>query len=114
MSTLRIGLSEARDSVTVVAPEGRLDMDSAPDLRDHVKQLVDTGVTRIVMDLSEIDFVDSSGLAAIISALRTVRQAGGTIHIARPSREVQLLLEITLLDQVIRPYPDIEGALADF
>ena len=111
---MRIELNERFESVPVLAPEGRLDMDSAQELRDQVKQLVESGVNRFVMDLSEIDFVDSSGLAAIISALRLVRQSGGSIHIARPSKEVQLLLQITLLDQVIRPYPDIEEAIADF
>jgi anti-sigma B factor antagonist len=109
----RVDVRPARERVTVLEPKGRLDQASALDFREHVKRLVDAGVSQLVVDLGDVSFVDSTGLGAIISGLKRARQVGGDLRIARPQQEVRTLLELTSLDRVLRPYRSLEEALPD-
>lgn len=70
--------------VSVVRPDGRLNMVAAPALRRQLHELVDAGNTRVVVDLSATEFIDSSGLGALISGLKVARQAGETCESPRP------------------------------
>src|SRR5919201_6216887 len=85
--------------VAVVRPQGRLDMQSAPRLRQELSQLAERGRHRVVLDLEGIGFMDSSGLGAIISGLKAARQKGGDLRIARANEQVRLVLQLTSLDQ---------------
>ena|SRR5438309_9672396 len=98
----------------VMRPEGRLDMASAPALRHQMRQLMDSGVSKLVLDLSGVSFVDSSGLGAIISGLKLARQAGGDLRIACANQQVLVDLDLTSLNQVLQPYPSVQEALTDF
>jgi anti-anti-sigma factor len=111
---VEIEVRQVQERVTVLAPRGRLDLASAPAFREHVTQLVDSGVAHIVVDLGTVSFVDSSGLGALISGLKRARENGGGLRIARPNAVVQLLLNETELNRVLRPYAAVEEALADF
>lgn len=70
---------------TVVQPTGRLNMVAAPRLREQLHGLVENGSSRLVVDLSRTDFIDSSGLGALVSGLKAARQAGGDLRIAAPT-----------------------------
>ena len=98
------------DSTAVIRPEGRLTMVSTAALRSAVADVVDGGHNRIIIDLSTTDFIDSSGLGALVAGLKTARQAGGDLCIARPSEQVRTVLELTNLDRVLRPSASIQGA----
>jgi anti-anti-sigma factor len=94
----------------VIRPEGRLNMVAAPGLRKELHALVDKGNSRIVVDLSGTEFIDSSGLGALISGLKAARQAGGDLRIAAPTRQVSTVLELTNLNRVLRSYETADGA----
>lgn len=89
-------------------------MASAPAFREQVKQLVESGVTRLVVDLGEVSFVDSSGLGAVIGGLKLARQAGGDLRVARANQQVLLVLDLTSLNRVLRPYGTVEEAVGAF
>lgn len=97
----------------VVRPSGRLTMVTAPDLREALLALVDAGDSRIVVDLRDVEFIDSSGLGALISGLRAARQAGGDLRIASPNQQVQSVLEVTSLNRVLSSYESAEVAFSD-
>lgn len=101
------------DGVTVVWPTGRLSMVGAPMLREMLSSLVAAGRTRIVVDLSEVAFLDSSGLGALVAGLKTARQAGGDLRIAAPSEQVLLVLRLTSLDRVLEPHASAETAFQE-
>ncbi len=103
---------EAGPSV-VVQPTGRLNMVAAPRLREQLRDLVDSGSRRLVVDLSTTDFVDSSGLGALISGLKSARQAGGDLRIAAPNAQVRSVLSLTRLDRVLTAYESAESAFDD-
>lgn len=95
----------------VVRSRGRLDMVAAPQLRALVTDQVGDGATRVVVDLTETSFIDSSGLGALIAGLKTTRQAGGDLRIAAAGEQVRMVLELTQMHTVLRPYDDVEAAL---
>ena len=99
--------------VTVVRPDGRLNMVAAPALRKQLHDLVADGNARVVVDLSATDFIDSSGLGALISGLKVARQAGGDLRIAAPTRQVITVLELTNLNRVLRAHESADGAFDD-
>jgi anti-sigma B factor antagonist len=101
------------EGVGVIRPVGRLNMVAAPRLRSLVRELVDDGSARVVVDLSRTEFVDSSGLGALISGLKTTRMAGGDLRIAAPGAQVRTVLELTNLSRVLRPRDDVASAFAD-
>jgi anti-sigma B factor antagonist len=86
-------------------------MVAAPRLRALVADTVKAGRNRIVVDLSNTEFMDSSGLGALIAGLKAARQAGGDLRIACATAQVRTVLKLTNLDRVLRPYESVEGAL---
>lgn len=102
---------EPREATIVVAPQGRLTMTSAGELKALVEHAVSQGRTHVVVDLADTTFMDSSGLGALVSGLRSARTASGDLRIARPSEQVLTVLELTTMDRVLRPYPSVEEAL---
>lgn len=103
---------ETRDvgSSVVVQPTGRLNMVAAPKLREQLQTIVGSGRTRLVVDLSATDFIDSSGLGALISGLKAARQAGGDLRIAAPTEQVRRVLTLTRLDRVLTAHDSVDAA----
>ncbi|MBI4899048.1 MAG: STAS domain-containing protein [Actinobacteria bacterium] len=106
-------VDEVRAGVSVIRVEGRLNMVAAPELRDVVAQAVASGRTRLVVDLSGVEFMDSSGLGALIGALKTTRQAGGDLRIASPGEQVTMVLQLSNVDRILKPYRSSDDAFTD-
>jgi anti-sigma B factor antagonist len=98
--------------VAVLRLDGRLNMVSAARLREAVTSTVAKGHTRIAVDLAGVDFMDSSGLGALISGLKTTRQAGGDLRIAAPSEQVKLVLQLTNMERVLLAHERAETAFS--
>jgi len=90
------------NGAVVLRPEGRLNMVAAPDLREQLHTLVRAGHTRIIVDLSAVETIDSSGLGALISGLKAARQGGGDLQIASPGEQAMAVLELTNLNRVLK------------
>ncbi|MFN3601973.1 MAG: STAS domain-containing protein [Dietzia sp.] len=103
---------EIREAGTavVVQPTGRLNMVAAPGLRDQLRDLIEGGSRRVVVDLSATEFIDSSGLGALISGLKAARQAGGDLRIAAPNTQVRSVLKLTRLDRVLTAHESADAA----
>ena len=99
--------------VTVIKPKGRLNMAGASTLRKQLQGIVDGGSSRIVVDLSTTDFIDSSGLGALISGLKMARQVGGDLRIASTPQQVSTVLELTNLNRVLPSYASPDTAFDD-
>ncbi|HEX5729979.1 STAS domain-containing protein [Microbacterium sp.] len=99
--------------IVVVRGAGKLNMVSAPELRAVVVDAISGGGNRIVVDLSAIDFMDSSGLGALVGCLKSARQAGGDLRIAAPSTQVSMVLRLSNLDRVLASFDSAEAAYRD-
>jgi anti-anti-sigma factor len=93
---------------------GRLDLLSAADVKQGLSKAVSDGRRRLVVDLAEVGFIDSSGLGALIGGLKAARLAGGDLRIAGAGDQARVILELTTLDRVLRPYSTVEEALSGY
>ncbi len=67
-------------------------------------------IRKLIFDLSEVEYCDSSGLSAILLAFRMLRESGGKIVLAAPQKSVQTLIEISQLDKVLTLTDTVEAA----
>jgi anti-sigma B factor antagonist len=101
--------------VKLVKLRGRLNLgDSVDRLRDTLADLMSSGDTRVVLDLSEVPWIDSSGIGLLVKILTSAKQRGGSIKLLNPSKfTVQTLKMICLLD-LFDVFDDQEKAVASF
>jgi anti-sigma B factor antagonist len=101
--------------VMIVAPRERVDVVNAPELRQQLSQLFESGATNFVIDLSEVPFMDSSGMAVLVSILKRARQAGGDVKLVWPRIEAaRRILNLTKFDRVFDIADTAEAALKLF
>ncbi|MEY2474320.1 MAG: anti-sigma factor antagonist [Actinomycetota bacterium] len=80
---------------TVVEVTGEVDAASADILRNAIFEVIDGGQSRVIVDMTDVSFMDSSGLRVLIAGYKGAEQAGGALHVRNPSDVVTRLLEIT-------------------
>ena len=100
--------------VAVVRLQGRLDSAAAAAARRGLNQVVAAGYRRLVIDLHDVDYLDSSGLLSLINGLKATRQVGGDLRIARADAAAGPVIEMADLDRVFRIYPTVEEAVAAY
>ncbi len=102
-------------SVVVISLEG--DVLGGPDanqLHTRLRELLAANKKHIVIDLSKVEYMNSSGLGMMTSALTTVRNAGGDLRLANPAERIKSLLVITKLVQVFPTFDSLDAAVASF
>ncbi|MER7276710.1 STAS domain-containing protein [Dactylosporangium sp. NPDC000244] len=80
---------------------GELDLDTAPSLLTAVVAELDTGAREVVVDLTHLSFIDSSGLGTLVGCWRRAKNVGAELVVAHPNEDVRVTLEITGLDQIL-------------
>lgn len=104
--------TEQRGDVVVVSIAGELDMATAPQLQDQITDQLDKGHSRLVFDLAELSFCDSTGLSVFVRAKNSSDEAGGLVRLAAPQRGVLRILEVSGLVEVLHTYPTVDEAVA--
>lgn len=102
------------DDIVLLSLEGRLDATSAKDLKKKVGTLTQEKRLRIILDMSEINFIDSSGLGSLVASLRSVNKLGGDIKIATIQDPVRVIFELTRLHHIFEIFDDKESAIESF
>jgi anti-sigma B factor antagonist len=97
----------------VLEVQGDLDLETTPQLREGLQQLVDAGERQVVVDLAEVPFMDSSALGALVLIFTMLRDLGGRLSLATVQRPVASVLRITTVDTVIDVYPTVQAAEAE-
>lgn len=92
--------SEARGPWPTLRVAGEVDIQSSPALQTHLTRMLDEGHTSIVIDLSEVSFLDSTGLSVLIAGLKRCQGAGGDLRVASPQPNVRRVFEVTGLADV--------------
>jgi anti-anti-sigma factor len=98
--------------VTVLKLTGRLDSISAPELKDRVKACAKIGLIRLVIDMADVDFVDSSGLGSLVACLRSMNKMAGDMRIAALQDRVRAVFELVRLHHIFEIF-DSAGAAAN-
>lgn len=95
----------------ILAFEGRMTAVNAPALKEQIKALVASGVVELIFDLSQVTFLDSSGLAVLVSALKATHEHDGWVRLVGMNPQVQSIFQMTMLDRVFGIFPDLASAL---
>jgi len=102
------------DAVTLVTITGSVMWAEAEALHEMFRDLLAKGQKRILLNLSSVKHLDSSGIGALAWAYVTVRKAGGELKMVHLSKQVQYLMEVTSLYKIFEDFSDEESALDSF
>ncbi|WOB44731.1 STAS domain-containing protein [Thermoleptolyngbya oregonensis NK1-22] len=104
------GTREVRDNSQIFRLAGLLDAFSEPTFRKVVDKYVEEGPSSIILDMSQIDFIDSSGIGALVQVAKKVQQANGKLQLIANSRVMQTI-KMVRLEQFFKIQPNVEAAL---
>jgi anti-sigma B factor antagonist len=111
---LKLNVRRLTDGIVVVDCAGRLVFgEETAVLRDQVKSLISEGA-RIILSLADVTYIDSGGLGTLVALYTTARNAGATIKLARLTKRVGDLLQVTKLLTVFDVYDSEEAAVQSF
>ena len=107
--------SRTSGKVTVLDLKGALSIGESEDnFREKIDRLTKEKKTAILLNFEKVEFVDSSGVGALIKCMTSVTRAGGSLKGMRPSPAVQKILKITGVFNLFEFYDDEAGAVASF
>jgi anti-sigma B factor antagonist len=103
-----------QDNLAVLSLSGRLDLASGAMLKEQVKRLIEKNTNQIHLNLSEVEFINSSGLGALVSVMKEVRLQKGRLTLSNLASYVQEIFEITQLSHIFEIYLTEAEALATY
>ena len=112
--SMKVG-SRVVDGVTIVDCSGRITLgEGSVILRDTVRDLLAKGNKKIVLNLQDVNYIDSSGIGELVSAFTTIRNQGGELKLLNLTKKVHDLLQITKLYTVFDIKDDEAAAVGSF
>jgi len=101
-----------KDRPNVLPLEGEIDLHVSPEVGESLRSMVTKNPRVLVVDLTKVTYLDSSGLAVLIEAMQNVQKYNGRFALAGVQESVKQIFEIARLDQVFQIFPDVDNALA--
>ena len=92
--------------------EGEIDSHISPQIAVALRELINAKPKKLVVDLSKVSYIDSSGLAVLIDGMQKVEFYGGKLYLVGLQENLRAIFESTRLDQAFRIFPDVAAALA--
>jgi len=103
------------DGVTVLDLSGRITLgEGSVQLRDSIRDLIGKGQMRILLDLGDVNYIDSSGLGELVSAYTSAKNQGAALKLLKLTKKVHDLLQLTKLYTVFDIYDDEASAIASY
>lgn len=104
----------AREDIAILTLKGRLTLGESNLVRERISQLVAGGHTKVVVDLSGVDYIDSTGLGILVICFTSLKKQGGALKLVNPNkRNVELLL-LTKLHTVFEVFNEVQDAVNSF
>ena len=107
---MEISHEAVTEKAKIVAFNGALNARSAEDAKQTFRDLVEKGVGQVIVNLSDVPFIDSSGLAALVSGLKTLGGEPANLKLAAPQSQARLLFELTMFDRVFEIHDELDDA----
>ncbi|HUR86147.1 MAG TPA: STAS domain-containing protein [Solirubrobacteraceae bacterium] len=102
----------ANGDANVVSVSGEIHVSTAPKFSKRLTEIIESGKTRLVLDLTAVEFIDSTGLSVLLNGLRAVDQRGGRMALVCTNPTVLRLFQITSLDATFDIFDDRAAAVA--
>lgn len=96
----------------VLSVGGEIDVYTAPQLRQRLIELVEQGSQHIVVDMEQVEFLDSTGLGVLVGGLKRVRALDGSLRLVCAQERILKIFRITGLEKVFGIYPTVDDAIA--
>jgi anti-sigma B factor antagonist len=103
---------DSRDGYTVLSPQGEIDFATGPELKEAITETLVAGNVHVVVDLLKVDFIESTGLGALIGGRRRAEALNGSLSLACSDDQVLKVFRITGLDKVFTITDSVEAATA--
>ena len=107
---MEISCNSVSENVSIVVLNGALNARSAEEAKQTFRNLKEQEVSQVIVDLNEVPFIDSSGLAALVSGLKTLGGEASNLKLAAPQSQARLLFELTMFDRVFEIHDSVEDA----
>jgi anti-sigma B factor antagonist len=110
----RIATRTIDAGMPLIELEGEVDVYTAPQLKQQMISLLESGAEQMVVDLTKVDYLDSTALGVLIGGLKRMRERDGNLVLICPSPRIRRVFEITGLDKIFDIYnneQEVEGAL---
>ena len=91
---------------------GEIDLHISPEVAESLRTMIARKPKELIVDLTKVTYLDSSGLAVLIKGMQNVHEYGGNFRLAGVPEDVKHIFDIARLDQVFDIYPDVDAALA--
>jgi anti-sigma B factor antagonist len=111
MREFRLDIVGPVDDCAVLQVSGEVDAYTAPMLREQIRELTAKGVVHLIADLSQVDFLDSTGLGVLVGGLKRLREAGGSLTLVIVAPRILRLFQITGLTKVLAIQPSAADAI---
>lgn len=108
---MQIKIEQLDKDKAVLRPIGRMDIESSPTMRQAILDMVEQNIQTVVIDLSQVEFMDSSGLSALVSGMKALRRIDGKLNICNANAQIRTALRLTMLDRVLPAFDSIDQAL---
>ena len=105
---------DLKNGLTVCSVDGEIDINSSPDIKKAFDKVLSKKTPRIVINLSRVTYVDSSGLATLVEILKNMKAYGGKLRLANLSPKIKSLFEITKLEKLFEIVVDEDTAISNF
>ncbi len=107
-----VRVEDASSDLSILVVGGEVDYEVSPQLKAHMMRAIKAGAKRLVLDLSDVTFIDSTAIGVIAGAVEKLDKAGGSLAIVSTHEKVVQIFEITGLDSVITLHASREEAVA--
>jgi anti-sigma B factor antagonist len=105
---VKVEVVERKPGVYVIRVEGEVDMSNSPDVRNVILPTFQKSPSHVVVDLSGVSYIDSSGIATLVEGYQLARAGGGRLTLAGMSSGVEAVFELAYLKDVFEIVPDVE------
>ncbi len=100
--------------IAVLSLQGRLDLTSASSLKEISKEVLAANAKKMILNMDKVDFINSSGLGALVSILKEVRNSQGSMRLTNLAPYVKEIFDITQLTNIFEIYQDEKQAISSF
>jgi anti-sigma B factor antagonist len=102
------------EKTCIISLNGTLNARSADKVKEAFREAASKGMRQVVLDLGNVPFIDSSGLAALVSGLKTLNEKEGSLKLASLQSQADLLFKLTMFDKVFEIFADDDSAIQAF
>ena len=106
--------SHTSNGITVLGLTGRLEARNSAAVRQMIHQAGSTSPTNLVINLKDVTFIDSSGLAVLVQGMKLAKKQDGKLRLCHLQQSVRIIFELTRLDKAFEIFPDESSAVAAF